>query len=235
MRRMVSKVSRLNSNFRIIVRRESPVRWLLTIALAAAFMLALTMGAGATPTQDGGSIRDPLAEVRDSVGQAVAILHNSQLPVDQRRRELRALAEHKLDLPKMARGSLGGHWNELTQAERDQFVPLFTAFIEDAYLSQIQNYENLKIDASKETRLDADHVNVAATVAQPGEDILPITFMLERRGDDWMVYDVAVEDVSMVENYRAQFDRVIRSQGLARLLASLRQKQRELGALVGSQ
>ena len=67
---------------------------------------------------------------------------------------------------------------------------------------------------------------------QPEEDDLPITFMLERRGDDWLVYDVAVEGVSMVENYRAQFNRVIKRDGLAQLLTDLRAKQRQLMALV---
>jgi phospholipid transport system substrate-binding protein len=208
---------------------NTPVRGIIVT-----LTVALSIAIGVVSSQASGGEPDPLVEVRTTVGQAVAILHNSQLPVEQRRRQLRALAEHRLDLPKMARGSLGQHWNDLTQTECDQFVPLFTAFIEDAYLSQIQNYETLKIDASKETRLDADHVNIAARVIQPGEDILPITFMLERTGDGWMIYDVAVEDVSMVENYRAQFDRVIRNQGMPQLLASLRRKQSQLGALVGS-
>jgi phospholipid transport system substrate-binding protein len=208
------------------------------ITLVRGFILALNVAVAiaiaAASSRAGGNEPDPLVAIRTSVGQAVAILHNSQLPLVQRRRELRALAESRLDLPKMAAGSFGRHWNDLTQAERDQFVPLFTAFIEDAYLSQIQNYETLKIDASKETRLDPNHVNIAATVIQPGEDNLPITFMLERTGGGWMVYDVAVEDVSMVEHYRAQFDRVIRSQGMPQLLASLRRKQAQLDSLVGS-
>jgi phospholipid transport system substrate-binding protein len=234
----ISRASSEHSNHHATLGGRSTARRPLVIPLVSGLISALTVAlaiaAGSVSPQAGGSEPDPLVEVKTSVGQAVAILHNSQLPVEQRRRELRALAEHRLDLPKMARGSLGRHWNDLTQAERDQFVPLFSAFIEDAYLSQIQNYETLEIDASKETRLDADHVNIAASVIQPGEDVLPITFMLERTGEGWVVYDVAVEDVSMVENYRAQFDRVIRSQGMPQLLSSLRRKQSQLGALVGS-
>jgi phospholipid transport system substrate-binding protein len=74
---------------------------------------------------------------------------------------------------------------------------------------------------------------VDAPVIKPHEDDLPITFMLKRRGNDWIVYDVEVEDVSMVENYRTQFDRVIRQQGLGQLLSDLRAKQKQLAALVG--
>lgn len=236
--RTISRASSEHSNHHETLGDRSTARHPLVITLLggviSALTVALAIAAGAASSQADGIEPDPLVEVKTSVAQAVAILHNSQLSVEQRRRELRALAEHRLDLPKMAKGSLGRHWNDLTQAERDQFVPLFTAFIEDAYLSQIQNYEKLEMDASKETRLDANHVNIAGSVIQPGEDVLPITFMLERIGDEWMVYDVAVEDVSMVENYRAQFDRVIRSQGMPQLLASLRRKQSQLSALVGS-
>jgi phospholipid transport system substrate-binding protein len=133
----------------------------------------------------------------------------------------------------MARGSLGDHWNEITPAEHDEFVSLFRAFIEAAYLTQIQDYVELNIDVSKERVASPDYALVDATVRQPHEDDLPLTFMLERRGDDWIVYDVEVDDVSMVANYRAQFNRVIKRQGLAQLLDDLRVKQKQLAALIG--
>jgi phospholipid transport system substrate-binding protein len=155
------------------------------------------------------------------------------MPLEQRRRALQELAERNLDLDRMARGSLGDHWNELTPAEHDQFVSLFGAFIEAAYLAQIQDYVELKIDVGKERIVGPNDARVDATVIQPHEEMLPITFMLERRGDDWIVYDVEVEDVSMVQNYRTQFNRVIKRQGLAQLLNDLRAKQKQLAALIG--
>jgi phospholipid transport system substrate-binding protein len=174
----------------------------------------------------------PLVKVKTTLGGALAILHDQRLPVDQRRRALLQLAERNLDLARMARGALGDHWNELTPPQRDEFVGLFGAFIEAAYLTQIQEYVKLNIAVGKQTVVSSDYATVDATVIQPEEDDLPITFMLERRGDDWLVYDVAVEGVSMVENYRAQFNRVIKRDGLAQLLTDLRAKQRQLMALV---
>jgi len=174
----------------------------------------------------------PRAKVKMTLGGALAILHDQQLPVDQRRRAMLQLADRNLDLAQMARGALGDHWNELTPPQRDEFVGLFGAFIEAAYLTQIQEYVNLNIDVGKETVVSSDYATVDATVEQPHEDALPITFMLERRGDDWLVYDVTVEGVSMVENYRAQFYRVIKRDGLAQLLDDLRVKQQQLTALI---
>jgi phospholipid transport system substrate-binding protein len=176
----------------------------------------------------------PLAKVKTTLGEALAILHDQKMAVEERRRALLELAERNLDLQRMARGSLGDHWNELTPAEHDEFVSLFGAFIEAAYLTQIQDYVELNITVGDERIAGPDYALVDANVIQPHEEVLPITFMLERRGDDWIVYDVEVEDVSMVENYRTQFNRVIKRQGLAQLLNDLRAKQKQLAALIGN-
>jgi phospholipid transport system substrate-binding protein len=202
----------------------------LALALALAFALLLTSGRSAAALAD---VVTPLAAVRGAIDQTVGILHDQQAPLEERRRELRQLAERNLDLARMARVALGTHWDQLGDAQRTEFVSLFAAFIEAAYLDQIQDYAKLRIDVSAESFGDPHHARVSATVLQPGEAPLPITFMLENTDHRWLVYDVAVSDISMVENYRAQFDRVIRSHGIAELMERLRQKQAQLAALLG--
>jgi len=169
------------------------------------------------------------------VAQAVAILRNTAIPPEQRRRQLMKLAESKLDFGRMAQGSLGQHWTELTPAQRDRFVSLFTGFLEAAYLNKIQDYANLDIRVSNKAKLaGGNFARVDASVAQPGSETIPITFMLERRGTAWMVYDVAIENVGMIENYRTQFDRIIRAHGISQLMADLQAKQAQLGAGLGT-
>jgi len=182
------------------------------------------------PDADAGA---PRAAVTGAIDGAIAILHNTRIPVEQRRRELRALAERNLDLAKMAQGVLGTHWTEMTPAQQQEFVPLFEAFIEVAYLGEIQEYVKLKIDVGAEKLDGAERARVDASVLQPGEDPIEITFMLERTPRGWLMYDVVVDDIGMVENYRAQFDRVIRTRGLSRLEAELRIKQAKLNAMLG--
>jgi ABC-type transporter MlaC component len=106
--------------------------------------------------------------------------------------------------------NVGDHWNEMTPAEHDEFVSLFRAFIEAAYLTQIQDYVELNIDVSKERVASPDYALVDATVRQPHEDDLPITFMLERRGDDWIVYDVEVDPGESAVLTRAASDSIAR-------------------------
>jgi phospholipid transport system substrate-binding protein len=178
--------------------------------------------------------RDPASETRAMVAQAVAILHNTSISPERRRREAIKLAESKLDFVRMAQGSLGSHWAELTPAQRDRFVSLFTRFFEAAYLNKIQDYAHLAIQVSSEKFTDGNYARGDASVAQAGNEKVQITFMLARRGKDWMVYDVAIENVGMIENYRAQFDRIIRAHGISQLLADLEAKQAQLGPLLGT-
>jgi phospholipid transport system substrate-binding protein len=181
-------------------------------------------------------VLDPALTIKTTVADAIAILHNQSLPVEQRRRELRDLAERNLDLKGMARESIGQHWAEMSAAEQEQFVGLFAAFIEEAYLAKIQNYPELNIAVTTTVRRpSSSYAEVHATVQQPHEEDLPIVFFVERRGNDWLVYDVGVEGVSMIHNYSAQFDRVIKDHGLQQLLADLRAKEQQLQALTAPQ
>jgi phospholipid transport system substrate-binding protein len=177
---------------------------------------------------------DPARETRVMVEQAVAILHNTSISAEQRRRQVMGLAARKLDFARMAQGSLGSHWQELTPAQREHFVALFTGFFEAAYLNKIQDYANLDIRIGNAIFSGTNYVRVDAVVVQPGSDNVPISFMLTRRGDEWVVYDVAIENVGMIENYRAQFDRIIRAHGISQLMADLQAKQAQLGSGLGN-
>jgi phospholipid transport system substrate-binding protein len=201
-------------------------------ALAMALLLSLLAPGGdaaAAPAASG----TPRAAVTSAIDDAVALLHNTAMPVEQRRRELRALAQRNLDLERMAQNVLGTHWTEMTSAQQQEFVPLFEAFLEDAYLGEIQEYSKLKIEVGGETLEGADYARVGATVLQPGEEPIEISFLLERGPRGWLMYDVVIDDIAMISNYRAQFDRVIRNEGLGGLEATLRIKQAKLEEMLG--
>lgn len=208
-------------------RRRLP--WWLS---SAVFLVATSLtGVRYLAAQAGATT--PLTKVRTELNDALLILHNQKMSAQERRRALRDLAERDLDFQSMAREALGDHWVETPSSERDEFVKLFTAFIEEIYLAQIQDYVELNITVGAERLPSPGHAEVDGTVRQPHEEVMPITFRLEKHGDDWIVYDIDVEDVSMVHNYRTQFARVIDRQGMPQLLSDLRVKQKKLAALVG--
>jgi phospholipid transport system substrate-binding protein len=209
------------------LHRTCGVGWLI----GALLLLMLSPG---RPSFADITTSDPARETHMMVAQAIAILHNTSISVDERRRLMIKLAASKLDFERMARGSLGPHWAELTPSQRDHFVSLFTGFFEAAYLNKLQDYSNLEIRVSDETFAGRNYARVDAIVIEPGSDNVPITFLLARHGSNWMVYDVEFENVGMIENYRAQFDRIIRAHGISQLMTDLQAKQAQLGAGLGT-
>ncbi len=197
----------------------------LATALLLAIIALMPWPASAQPD----TAASALAAVRSELNEAMAILHNRALPLAQRRAALRRLAERDLDLPWMAQATIRDHWSELTPTQRQEFVTLFTGFIEQIYLDRIQDYVDLNITVDKAELSAPGYAEVDGTVTNPDRSSNPITFRLEHKAAGWLVYDVALSGVSMVENYRAQFDRVIQDHGVNQLLNELRAKQQQLG------
>jgi phospholipid transport system substrate-binding protein len=197
---------------------------------AAFFTLSSVSSASPEPAL---SPEPPLSNVQTLVGQATHILQIPGLPVEQRRAQLRGLAEQHLDLPLMARSALGARWQGLPDSQRRDYVQLFTAFIEDAYLSRIQGYLNLKFTFVGQTLNGTDHAQVNTYVVQTNGDTTKLNFELERKGQEWRIYDVEINGISMIGNYRIQFERVIKDQGFDALMSTLDRKQKELASLLG--
>jgi phospholipid transport system substrate-binding protein len=161
------------------------------------------------------------------------ILQIQGIPVEQRRAQLRGLAERYLDFPIMARSALGTHWQDLSDSQRSDYVQLFTAFIEDAYLNRIQGYLDLKFTFVGQTLNGTDHARVDTYVVQTNGETTRLNFELELKGEDWRIYDVEINGVSMIGNYRIQFERVINDHGFDALISQLSVKQKELANLLG--
>jgi len=203
--------------------------WFAIASLLAVSMLAGPFGAKVTLADVAG----PMATTRAFVDQAVQILRDKGTPVVQRRRQLKAILEPRMDFKEMSRSALGYHWRSITPEQRDQFTALFTSFIEDAYLSKIQDYSGQKVEYLKENSLGEGYSRVDTAIVQPGKQPLKVAYMLEQKGGEWLVYDVTVDNISIIANYRNQFNRVINDQGFDKLMADLRAKQKELASLVG--
>jgi phospholipid transport system substrate-binding protein len=205
----------------------------LTGALAGLALLVAAFGMSVRTAH-----ADPGAMVvtRSMVEQALKILGNKNTPVVERRRQLRATIEPRMDFNEMSRSALGYHWRSLTPQQRADFTGLFTAFIEDAYLSKIQNYSGQRVEFVRQTPLGQGYTQIDTTIVQRGNaPPLRVAYLLEQAGgsDDWKVYDVTVDNISIIANYRNQFNRVINDQGFDKLMSDLRAKQKELAILVG--
>lgn len=140
---------------------------------------------------------------------------------------VRKVAIQVFGAPEAAEGALGRHWEELTPAERDDFVLLFAEFLEAIYISRMDREGGLRVRYVGEL-VEGDRADVRARVFTKKGHELTVDARLVHRDGRWLVFDVAVEQISLVANYRAQFDRVIRKSGYAELARLIRVKRDEL-------
>ncbi|HLK85002.1 MAG TPA: ABC transporter substrate-binding protein [Candidatus Binataceae bacterium] len=176
----------------------------------------------------------PLETVNQVVNKSLPVLRDKRTPLPQRRRQLRTLLEQHFDFADMSRIALGYHWKELNVTQRAQFTQLFTAFIENAYLSKIQDYSGQDVNILGENSEGDGFSRVRTQIVQQGKQPIKVDYLLRDMNGDWKIYDVTVDAISIIANYRNQFNRVINDQGFAKLMADMRVKQQQLQASMGS-
>jgi phospholipid transport system substrate-binding protein len=194
-----------------------------TIALSAILILALTVsGARAAGP--------PTEVVKEVIEKALDILNNPSLQgpaqKETRRQMVKQIVDRRFDYREMAKRSLGAPWSRLNNSQRDEFVKLFAELLEASYSDKIDRYaRHVKVDYTGEN-LEDDYAEVRTVVVRPN-DRIPLTYRLYDESGSWMIYDVVIEGVSLVNNYRSQFSRVISESSYAGLLQRLRDKVNE--------
>jgi len=173
----------------------------------------------------------PTDQLKASVEQIVKILEDPALRAGARAQERRAAirkeAEGVFDFTETAKRALGRHWQGLSDKDRQEFTALFTDLIERAYISKIERYSGERVAYAGES-VDSGLATVRTRfVTKQGTEI-PVDYRMQQRGDRWLVYDVSVEGVSLINNYRTQFDKIIQTSSYAELVRKM--KAAELGA-----
>ena len=172
-------------------------------------------------------------QLKGAVDRVIKVLEDPSLKGDdrvvERRTAVRKIANEIFDFNEIARRALARHWQPLTDKQRVEFVSLFSDLLERSYMSKIELYGGEKIQYVGE-RVEADTATVATRIVTKNGTEVPIDYRLLKRGDRWMVYDVSIEGVSLVSNYRTQFNKIIQTGSFEDLIQKLRTKQGELSA-----
>src|SRR5436190_10157087 len=197
------------------------VRRVLWLGLAALIILVSARDAGAGPPTD---------QLKGAIDRVVATLDSPALKgegkVLERRTAVRQIANEIFDFGEIARRSLGRYWQPLSDAQRTEFVGLFGDLLERSYISKMELYGGEKIVHSGE-RMDGDLAIVSTKILTKNGTEVPIDYRLFKRGDSWKVYDVNIEGISLVSNYRTQFNKIIQSNGYNTLVDRMKAKQTE--------
>jgi phospholipid transport system substrate-binding protein len=168
----------------------------------------------------------PLDQARATVDAVMAILQESDLDKQVRRERLSNTIRVRFDFTEMSQRILALHWKNTGAQQRERFITLFTELLERNYIGRIEAYSGEKIDFVKE-RVQGNRAAVDTLVATESADI-PISYRMVQRGDQWKVYDVVIENVSFVNNYRSSYGEILDKEGFDGLLSRMAEKLAEL-------
>lgn len=169
----------------------------------------------------------PTQLLKSTVDKVIAILQDAKFRGEAKRQERRAQLRKailpRFDFEEMAKRSLGIYWQR-NLSKKQEFVSAFTDFVEDRYVSHIESYKNEKIVYARE-RSDKEFAEVDTTVFLKHGEEIPIQYALHLVGGDWKVYDVTINHISLVNNYRSQFHRILATSTIDELIQRLQQKR----------
>ena len=172
----------------------------------------------------------PTEQLRVEIDRVVKTLEDPALKGEgktaERRQRVQTIANGTFDWAETAKRSLARHWQRLTDEQREEFVKLFGDMLERSYISKIDLYSGERVAWVSES-VAGDQATVRTKViTKQGTDV-PIDYHMFRRGDRWLVYDVVIENVSLVNNYRTQFNRIIQTSSYQDLITKMRMKLEE--------
>lgn len=188
-------------------------RWPALVGVIFLFV-ALPLSAGAPADQTRVTIEKVLTILKDPVAKS------------ERRERLRQVIYPSFDFAEMAKRALGPHWQRRSQTEQQEFVKLFTDLVELSYVDAIESYDGEKVAVADEKR-DKDLAEVNTKIVTRKGEAFSVDYKLHQANGSWKIYDAIIENVSLVNNYRSQFNRIIAQSSYGDLITKMKDKQFE--------
>lgn len=197
---------------------------ILAVSAAVVWMVSLPAPAAAGEATE---------RLRPAIDQVLRILDDPALKGGehqvQRRAALRAVMREVIDFPEAARRALGAHWQERSEADRKEFVALFEDLVTYSYIARMEPFAGSRVVFVDETP-DDGATTVGSRIEKRQGSPIPVNYRMHLREQRWLVFDVVAEGISLVANYRAQFNTVIRSSSYAELVSRIKTKVGEMAS-----
>lgn len=169
----------------------------------------------------------PTDKIRETTDEILAVVTDSALKdparAEERKRLIREAVDKRFDWTEMARRSLARYWKERTAEEKKDFVDLFGRLLERTYLDKVEGYSGEKVNYAGES-LDGDYGVVKVQIITTKNEEIDVDYRLRKKGADWRVYDISIAGVSLVNNYRVQFNSILARSSYRELVKRLREK-----------
>ena len=194
------------------------MRKLTFIGMAVAGLLLFALPALAVPS--------PIEQLKRSVNEVLDVLRDKSQTGQPRREKLSKLIRARFDFNIMSQRTLGKYWKDATPQDQARFIALYSDLLEASYIGRIEAYTDETVHFTAE-RIDGDSADVDSYVHAGNVDI-PINYRLVLAKDQWLVYDVIIEEVSLIRNFRNSYGEIVRKEGYAGLFKRMEEKIREL-------
>jgi phospholipid transport system substrate-binding protein len=192
----------------------------LMIILACIVLLSFSAAVSA--------VEGPKEQIKEAIDKVLTILKDNELKKSSRMAERRTLIRKEVgarfDFAEMSKRALGMHWQKRTPEEKKEFVSLFSDLLEKTYINKIEGYSSEKI-VYEDQVLDGDYATVKTRITTTKNVEIPIVYRMLRTGSKWSVYDVVIEEVSLISNYRTQFNKIIKTGSYEELIRKMKGKQ----------
>ncbi len=170
---------------------------------------------------------EPTDQIRQTTDKVISIVTDPALKepgrVDERRKVLRTAVDERFDWDEMARRSLARHWAGRTDEEKREFTSLFSDLLERTYMDKVEGYSGEKVVYEGET-VEGDYGVVKVKILTVKNTEISVEYRVRKKEDGWFIYDVSIEGVSLVNNYRTQFNSIILRSSYPELVKKLRAK-----------
>jgi phospholipid transport system substrate-binding protein len=170
---------------------------------------------------------EPTEKIRQTTDKIFSLVADPSLQkpskLEERRRLIRKAVDERFNWEEMARRSLARHWAQRTDEERKEFILLFGELLERTYMSKVEGYSGEKVLYEGE-KVEEDYATVKVKIVTKKNVDIPVEYRLKNEGNDWLVYDISIEGVSLVNNYRTQFSSIITQSSYENLVKKLKEK-----------
>ena len=169
----------------------------------------------------------PTEKIRDTTDKIIRIVSDPALKGAEKKTErkqmIRQVIDERFNWEEMARRTLARHWRERTEQEKREFIDLYGKLLERTYLDRVEGYSGEKVIYQGE-QIDGNYGVVQVKILTRQQTEIPTEYRVKQKGDDWLVYDISIEGVSLVNNYRSQFNSILSKKPPEALLKILRKK-----------
>jgi phospholipid transport system substrate-binding protein len=169
----------------------------------------------------------PTEQLRNTTEKILKIVTDPALKgedkAEERRKLIRKAVDERFDREELSRRALGRQWASRNEKERKEFVTLFSELLERTYLERVEGYSGEQVSYVGE-KVEGEYATVEARVLTAQRTEIPVLYRLRLKGDEWMVYDISIEGVSLVGNYRSQFQSILARSPYEELVRRLKEQ-----------